>query len=179
MRVTLIVLVLFSATLFFACDDDGPAGAEYNGLYQTTLSQERTSCSELDPWTPLDIMEPYFRLEAQSFFGTPIIGWIACTGPTVDTCENDTIDLMNTFTKKDGVWQQYMTTSSSGGGTTCFLTYRQGIPALTETGLTITVTRWEGEITLEAGEECDTDLVDKYFDELECAQMEYLEATRL
>ncbi|MBU1512385.1 hypothetical protein KKD52_18690 [Myxococcota bacterium] len=180
MKTTLIATLLICLPLFAACDDGEPAGSEYNGFYQVTLSQERTSCSDQDAWTPSDIMEPYFKLKAQSLFGTPIVGWISCTGETEDTCDDETIDLMGIFVKKDGTWQQYMTTSSSGGGETiCYLTYRQGIPALTESGLSITVTRWEGEITLEAGEECDPDLVDKYFDQMDCTQMEYLEATRL
>jgi hypothetical protein len=180
MKTTLFATALCTLQLFCACDDGQRAGAEYDGFYQVTLSQERTSCNDQDAWTPSDIMEPYFKLRAQSFFGTPIVGWISCTGATEDTCDDDTIELTGTFIKKDGVWQQYMTTSSSGGSeNSCYLSYRQGIPALTGTGLSLTVTRWEGEIMMEAGEECDPDLVDKYFDQMDCTQMEYLEATRL
>ncbi len=172
-------LILLALTLLAACDDDPRAGSEYDGFYQVTLSQERAACGEEDPWTATEPDEPYFKLVAQSFFGTPIIGWISCSGATEDTCEDDTIDLMNTFARKDGVWQQYASSSSGTEGSPCWLTLRQGLPALTEAGISITVTRWEGEFTLEAGEECDTDLVDKYLDRMDCTGMEYLEATRL
>ncbi len=178
MKIFPIISILFPILLLTACDDDPRSGSEYNGFYQVTVYQERASCGDGEAWLDTDPVEPYFKLEAQSFFGTPIIGWISCDGSTADTCDDDTIDLMNTFSRKDGVWQQYMTTSSGSGGT-CWLTWRQGLPALTETGLTITVTHREAEITLEAGEECDTELVDKYWNQMDCVGMSRLEATRL
>lgn len=178
-KLSFVSILLLTLSVLTACDDDPRSGSEYDGFYQVTLYQERAACDDGEPWLDTDPVEPYFKLKAQSFFGTPIIGWISCSGATVDTCDDDTIDLMNTFSRKDGVWQQYMTTSSSGGGTTCWLTWRQGLPALTETGLTITVTQREAEITLEAGEECDPELVDKYWNQMDCVESSRLEATLL
>ncbi|MBU1534828.1 hypothetical protein KKF84_05880 [Myxococcota bacterium] len=170
---TVIILAFLLGSV--GCDDDSPAGSEYNGTYELISHQESATC-ETPEWTDVEITDPYFRLHAESFFGTPIIAWNECTGNTDDTCD-DSIDLMSTFTRIDGQWVQYMATSSFNGESICLVTLRRGILEETDTGVIWNVTTKTGTLTVETEEECDPDLAQSREDELECSDLERYEAS--
>jgi hypothetical protein len=176
MKHIIISFVLASVFCLSACSDDDVPGSEYNGLYEMTLHQTKSDCSA-DTWTDQEITAPYFRLEAQSLLGVPVIGWSDCTAPDPATCE-DSIGLATSFALKDGVWQQHMTVSSFSNGE-CNLSYRHAILEDTPTGI-----RWEGvtktgSITVADENACEPELAEQREDELECQSMSYYEADKL
>ncbi|MBU1220785.1 hypothetical protein KKF34_10055 [Myxococcota bacterium] len=177
MKFLSIFTLILTVFAFTACDDDGGSGnSQYNGIYEVTTSQERTSCGSGE-WNEMTLEEDFFLLEGIDFMGTPVIGWSFCTGQTSDTCD-DSFDLMMSFVLEDGEWVQYMD-SSSTMGETCWLSRTRGYIEKTDTGVIVTSTTWEGNVTLDAGEECDYELIDKYISELGCGRESVIEADKV
>lgn len=159
---TVIILSIFSLT---GCDDDGSGNSKYNGIYEITSAQEQIGCGEGN-WTEMTTEEDYFLLEGTEFFGLPMIGFSFCTGETKDSCD-DSFDLSMSFMKESGEWVNSSEYSMSSG--TCFLSRTQGTLEESETGVTITSITLEGTVELDAGDECDYELIDKYLDQLTCS----------
>ncbi|MBN2725662.1 MAG: hypothetical protein JXR95_16475 [Deltaproteobacteria bacterium] len=175
MKKLIIVFLLVSGSFSIGCDDGEP-GDGYNGLYHITLNQSRDQCGEGE-WFDITPDYDYFFLEAANLFGTPIIGWSECTDDSKDTCD-DYMNLELSFVKEDGVWmQQTMWSSQDING--CRLMIKEGLLANTDDGISISTTTIEGIVTLEEGDDCHYELIDKYFDQMSCTEELYLEAEKL
>lgn len=176
MKYVTFSLFLISALFMSACSDDDQPGTEYNGLYELTVHQTKSDCSA-PTWTEETITEPYFRLEAQSFFGAAILGWSDCPTADVESCEGS-ISMTSSFVLKDGVWQQYMTTSSYYNGN-CDLSYRSAILEETETGISWEAVTKSGTLTVAEEDDCEPELAEQRESELDCQAMSYWEADQL
>ncbi|MGM0597028.1 MAG: hypothetical protein ACQES9_08325 [Myxococcota bacterium] len=169
-------IIMVAAVVLSACDDDSKPGSKYNGLYELVVFQSKLDC-ESSEWTDLEISEPYFYLEAQSFLGYDIIAWMDCSDADESSCE-DSVNLTDSFVKKDGVWQQYMTSSSYSAGN-CYLSYTRAVLEFTETGISWESVSKSGTTTVDNEDECEPELAEEIEDELECDEIEYYEADRL
>lgn len=165
------------AAILAGCDDDKATGSEYNGFYCITAFQERASCDDADPWQDRTPDAPCFSLNAENFFGTPILAWRNCTGNTPDTCD-DSVSLTESFVRVDGTWMQSMDSASGQNGGSCQLSSRRGLLAKTADGIEVTTTTRAGVVSLPAGSACDTDRVEEYEDSLDCTGMQRLTAQK-
>jgi hypothetical protein len=171
MKFFLPVLVLITMSFSMGCDDD--AETPFNGMYEMVTQQEKSTCDATE-WTDITIIDPYFKLEHTSFFGTPIVAHYDCTGETSTTCD-DSIQLNDTFIMIDGKWQTYMSSSYYDNGL-CHVTLSKGTLESTETGIQWTVERKVGDISVDSEEECNTDLADTHENELTCDSLKYYAA---
>jgi len=172
----LMAASMLASFLLVACDDSGSSGSRYDGVYELTVHQSKSNC-EADTWTDEEITDPYFRLDAQSFFGEDIIAWSDCTGPNLGTCE-DSMSFTESFVWKDGVWQQHMTMSYFSQGE-CTLSYRSAVLEETETGI-----QWEavvkaGKVAVPTEDDCEPELAEEREDELTCESIDFYQAVRL
>ncbi|MDA3863005.1 MAG: hypothetical protein PF689_03970 [Deltaproteobacteria bacterium] len=169
----LLQIIMATAIVLSGCDDDSKPGSEFNGLYELVVYQSKSDC-ESSEWTDLEITEPYFYLEAQNFLGYNIIAWMDCSDADESSCE-DSVSLTDSFAKKDGVWQQYMTSSSYSEGN-CYLSYTRAVLETTETGISWESVSKSGMTTVDNEDDCEPELAEEIEDELECEEIEYFEA---
>jgi hypothetical protein len=170
--VALLFCILLAAGLA-ACggDDDGSA---FEGVYEVTRhTLNDTGCDAEGP----DVTggDAFFKLQTGDIMGFSILEYYSCTSAT--ECEPDS-DLFKSFAKIGGEWR-IETQVASGSGTDCSLSEITGPLRTTDTGVKLELKTSSADITLSGNEECDTDLIDKYSDQMVCGEYEVVEATKL
>lgn len=157
-----------------ACGGDDDGGGDFVGTYEVTKhTLNDTGCDAEGP--AVTDGDAFFKLQMGDIMGFPILEYYSCTSAT--ECEPDS-DLFKSFAKIGGEWS-IQTQVASGFDPECNLSEITGPLQKTELGVKLELRTTQATITLSGGEECDTDLVDKYSDQMVCGQYEVLEATKL
>jgi len=179
---TLRIASLLCALVFAAgcgADPDPGGGTEadpFEGTYKVT-SHTKNGMDCNGPGADVTDGDAFFSLTEESFLGTPILAYRACTDAT--TCD-ESIGLLESFIDEGNGWmRQVKSSGSSGGSSDCSLGLVEGPLVKTETGLELEIKSYSGTITLAAGETCDTDLVDAHRAELMCSGTERITADKL
>ena len=164
--------LLFLAASFAlpACQADDDEAAGPTGTYEVQ-SHTRTDMTCEGAGEAVQGETELFALELDNFFGATVLGWHDCTSAT--DCEEES-DLFRSFVEEDGRWVLRSTFAS--GIESCSGSIEEGSTVQTDDGVRIEIRSYSGTIDLEAGEECDTDLVDAHFGELDCTTIEVIEA---
>lgn len=175
MRKTIALLFcMILATGLTACGGGDDDGGDFVGTYEVTKhTLNDTSCDAEGP--AVTDGDAFFKLEMGDIMGFPILEYYSCTSAT--ECE-DTSDLFKSFSKIGGQWS-IQTQVASGIDPECNISEITGPLEKTELGVKLELRTTQATITLSGTEECDTDLVDKYSDQMVCGRYEVLEATRL
>ena len=165
MRRTVLALVTLSVSLT-ACAEDEEVPAP-TGTYEVQ-SHTRTEMTCDGAGEAVEETE-FFALELDNFFGASILGWHDCTSAT--SCE-EAASLTRSFIREGGEWT--LRSTFAAGFDTCEGTIEEGTVIETDEGVEIEIRSFTGSITLESGEECDTDVVDAHADELSCTTLEII-----
>lgn len=160
--------------------DDGPKGDAFEGIYEATSQTENDDACDVEGGavTPID---PFFELDKESFFGTPILGYHGCTSADPATCAEDA-DLFGSFyEKRDGLWTGVIK-FASWGGTYCLMgeTVRtlDGDPEADISISSAMSTTTAAGITESECVDSDLDvLIEEYREDLVCENLDVLHAT--
>jgi hypothetical protein len=153
------MLSLFS----ISCSDDD---SNNNGFYQVIEhTKQSDSCS--GDFIDVENDFEFFKIKEQSFFGMPVETLYECETNDESSCDMEY-----------GSWLAESSWSSGYDGT-CSVGKTEYDISSDSDGVTITKTTRSATLTLKSGEECDTDLADKYDSDLECETIEITRADRL
>lgn len=157
-----------------ACNGDRSSGAgSYDGTYMlTSHTRNDTGCNAAG--APVTDGATYFRLEQDTFFGQPLLGWHDCETP--DTCD-DSISLTGSFVTIDGEWR--MRSSYSSGGTECLVGMTDGTITETADGVRIEIRRYNGTVTVPTEDDCMPEVAEENMSELQCDELEVMEAVQI
>lgn len=158
----IIILIMLSIVLISCGDDDN-----HNGFYKTSKYEiQENSCS--GDFKAIENDEyHFFKIKKESFFGMPIDTMYKCENSDEKSCNSES-----------GTWLSE-SSYSSGFKDSCNIGKTTYEIKSDSDGIKITKTQKSAKLTLKSGEECDTDLADKYESKLDCESIEIREANRL